>query len=339
MAALVVSGEPLDALRVALRGRASAFKVPTRWLVTEEENGAHVGLGEGRQGCPPAAARRARPRRRVPDRRLDRVRQCERVSRCRYSSVSGAEGDDDSSVDDDCGGAEASDVSMGSDVWEPCSRRPQRVHRTAVARTSDRSPIAPETTDPPGPPHQLVADRPQSTAREAVHHFERLRGIGETLRHPLEVADTFAELGQGVWQVAQPVDHSARPAVCLGQLVEQIVEKTLPLKVAPGTELSSSLPETARGPAEATGPSGRGAVEEPGQASGRVRAEVDLLKHADTGLVAHAGPYDVLHVDGRPVERLEVHECDRLPSRSRAHRGCCRAPNRGGCSRCRGCGT
>jgi acyl-CoA synthetase (AMP-forming)/AMP-acid ligase II len=37
IAALVVSGEPLDTLRAALRARLSAFKVPTRWLVTEEQ--------------------------------------------------------------------------------------------------------------------------------------------------------------------------------------------------------------------------------------------------------------------------------------------------------------
>ena len=37
IAALVVSGEPLDTLRTALRARLSAFKVPTRWLITEEE--------------------------------------------------------------------------------------------------------------------------------------------------------------------------------------------------------------------------------------------------------------------------------------------------------------
>ena len=36
IAALVVTGEPLDAVRAAVRARLSAFKVPTLWMVTEE---------------------------------------------------------------------------------------------------------------------------------------------------------------------------------------------------------------------------------------------------------------------------------------------------------------
>jgi acyl-CoA synthetase (AMP-forming)/AMP-acid ligase II len=37
IAALVVSGESLDTIRAAVRTRLSAFKVPSRWLVTEEQ--------------------------------------------------------------------------------------------------------------------------------------------------------------------------------------------------------------------------------------------------------------------------------------------------------------
>jgi acyl-CoA synthetase (AMP-forming)/AMP-acid ligase II len=37
IAALVISNESLDTLRTAVRARLSAFKVPTRWLVTEEQ--------------------------------------------------------------------------------------------------------------------------------------------------------------------------------------------------------------------------------------------------------------------------------------------------------------
>ena len=36
VAALVVTGEPLDTIRAAVRARLSAFKVPTLWMVTEE---------------------------------------------------------------------------------------------------------------------------------------------------------------------------------------------------------------------------------------------------------------------------------------------------------------
>jgi acyl-CoA synthetase (AMP-forming)/AMP-acid ligase II len=51
IAALVVSDEPPDTLRAAVRARLSAFKVPTRWLVTEKETQAPI-LASGKVDKP-----------------------------------------------------------------------------------------------------------------------------------------------------------------------------------------------------------------------------------------------------------------------------------------------
>ena len=151
VAALVVTGEPLDTVRAAVRARLSAFKVPTRWLVTGEAgDGADAGVREGGQSGPPAAALRPRAPRstngltaslrpgggcgdrgwatRRPQALVDPVGAGDPVG-------SGAPGD-----------------SGDSDGREAESRGHNGLRRTADARASERSPSAPETTEPPGAP-------------------------------------------------------------------------------------------------------------------------------------------------------------------------------------------